>query len=107
MKNILLAAAAAALLVACAQRPDAIAPVAMPDQMYAAMSCSTAQAELAQVTTRLAALEQQQNTAATGDAIGVFLIGVPTSSLTGGDRAGEIAIEKGRKLALEARLRGC
>lgn len=44
----------------------------------------------------LAALEKQQSSAATGDALGVFLIGVPTTSLTGGDKAGEIAVEKGK-----------
>ena len=107
MKNLMLATTAAALLAACAQRPDAIAPATMPAGMYSAASCSQARAELAQVSQSLAAMEQQQNSAATGDALGVFLIGVPTSSLTGGDKAGQIAVEKGRKLALEARLRGC
>lgn len=95
------------ILAACAQRPDAIAPADMPDRMYSGLSCSTAKAEYTTVTTRLSALEKQQNSAATGDALGVFLIGVPTSSLTGGDKAGEIAVEKGKKIALEAQMRGC
>jgi hypothetical protein len=33
--------------------------------------------------------------------------GVPVSSLTGGDRAGQIATVKGQVLALEARVAGC
>lgn len=107
MKNLMLAATAAAMLAACAQRPDAIAPAAMPDRMYSGTSCAAARTEFAQVGDRLAALEKQQNAAATGDALGVFLIGVPTSSLTGGDKAGQIAVEKGKRLALEARLREC
>lgn len=107
MKTLMLATTAAALLAACAQRPDAIAPADMPDRMYSDTSCAAARGEFAQVSDRLAALEKQQNSAATGDAIGVFLIGVPTSSLTGGDKAGQIAVEKGKKIALEARLRGC
>lgn len=107
MKPTILIAAALPMLAACAQRPDAIAPADMPARMYSDVSCSAARAEFAQVSDRLAALEKQQNDAATGDAIGVFLIGVPTSSLTGGDKAGQISVEKGRKLALEARMRGC
>jgi hypothetical protein len=39
--------------------------------------------------------------------LGVFLIGVPVSSLSGGDRAGQIATLKGQVLALETRLAGC
>lgn len=107
MKRLAILACALPLLAACAQRPDAIAPADMPAKMYSDASCADARAEFAQVSDRLAALEKQQNQAATGDAMGVFLIGVPTSSLTGGDKAGQISVEKGKKLALEARLRGC
>jgi hypothetical protein len=42
-----------------------------------------------------------------GDAVGVLLIGVPVSSLTGGDVSGQIALEKGKIAALDARLLGC
>lgn len=98
---------ALATLAACAPRPDAIAPAAMPGEMYARHSCAAARTEHHNITQRLTALEAQQNSAATGDAIGVFLIGVPTSSLTGGDKTGQIAVEKGKKLAVEARLQTC
>ncbi len=103
----LILTAAALSLAACAQSPDAIAPVAMPAEMFAATSCATARAEQAATTTRLAALSDQQRSAVTGDALGVFLIGVPLSSLTGADKEGLIATEKGRLLALDARLAGC
>ena len=53
------------------------------------------------------ALSSQQRSAVAGDAVGVFLIGVPMSSLTGGDKAGEIATAKGKMNALEARLLSC
>ena len=107
MKNLMLATAAAALLAACAQRPDAIAPADMPDRMYSDTSCAAARGEVGQVSERPPAHEKQQNSAATGDALGAFLIGVPTEALTGGDKARQIAVEKGKKLDLEARLRGC
>lgn len=72
------------VLSACATRPDKIA--AVPNQG----ECTPADKE------RLAILYQKQNKAATGDALGVFMIGVPVSSLAGGDNEAEIAILKGR-----------
>ena len=63
--------------------------------------------ELVLETQQLAALEGKQKGAVAGDAIGVFLIGVPVSSLTGGDVSGHIATSKGKVLALEARVASC
>ncbi len=102
-----LALAAAVALTACAQSPDAIAPVAMPAGMFSGTSCVDARSEQASTAARLAALSAQQQSAVTGDALGVILIGVPVSSLAGGDKAGLIATEKGQLLALDARLAGC
>ena len=107
MRLALIQTAAALSLAACAQSPDAIAPVAMPDGMFASTSCTTARAEQAATAARLTALSEQQQNAVTGDVLGVFLIGVPVSSLTGADQEGLIATEKGKALALEARLAGC
>ena len=73
-----------ALLAACATPPDKIAGV--PN----AGECTDADRA------RLAALYNRQNSAVTGDAIGVFLIGVPLASLSGNDNEAEIAILKGR-----------
>ena len=86
---------ALAALAACAQSPDAIAPVNMGNA-FAATACRQAQADLITERQRLAALSAQQQNAVAGDAIGVFLIGVPMASLTGGDKAGLIAASKGR-----------
>lgn len=97
---------AALLLSACAAQPDAIAPVALGDA-YAGVSCTAARAQLTQSRAELAALSDAQRQAATGDALGVFLLGVPVSSLSGGDKAGQIATVKGQILALETRLMGC
>ena len=96
-----------ALLAACAQSPDAIAPVAMPSGAFSQLSCQQARADRASASSTLAALEAQQRSAVAGDAVGVFLIGVPVSSLTGGNKAGLIAAEKGRVMALDARLAQC
>jgi hypothetical protein len=91
---------------ACASSPSAIAPVSMGNA-FASMSCQQAQASLGQERQTLAALESKQRGAVIGDAVGVFLIAVPVSSLTGGDKEGEIAASKGKVMAYEARLATC
>lgn len=93
-------------LAACAQAPESIAPVSMGGA-FDNLSCRAAAEMLAAERPVLAALEQQQRGAVTGDALGVFLLGVPVSSLTGGDVAGQIAASRGKVIALEARVAGC
>lgn len=105
-KTSIIMATAMLTLSACAKGPDAIAAVPMGD-VYQSLSCSTARNMLVQERNTLAPLEDQQRGAVTGDALGVFLIGVPVSSLSGGDREGQIAASKGKILALEARLATC
>jgi hypothetical protein len=106
MKNVPFLALILTVLAACAQQPSAIVPVSMGDT-YAKIPCSQAkelyQKEAAKVPTLVAA----QKGAVTGDAIGVFLIGVPVSSLSGAEVEGEIAATKGKVLALGARLETC
>lgn len=93
-------------VTACAKSPSSIAPVSMAG-MYDNISCKKARTMLEQERQTLASLEAQQRSAQTGDAIGVFLILVPVSSLTGSDREGAIATSKGKTLALEARVQEC
>lgn len=94
-------------LSACAERPDAIAATPMPAGMYSHLSCNNARAERTQVQSNLNAMSAAQDQAATSDAVGVFLIGIPWSSLSGKDKAGQIATEKGKLLSLDARLATC
>lgn len=95
-----------ALTMACTPRPDSIAPVSMTGA-FDNLSCTSAQEKLNAERVRLSGLEQQQNNAATADAVGVFLVLVPVSKLTGGDVAGEVATSKGTVLALEQRMTRC
>ncbi len=94
------------LLSACAQQPNSIQPVSMGDT-YADVSCQRAaqlyKDEAAKVPTLVAA----QKNAVAGDAVGVFLIGVPVSSLSGADLEGEIAATKGKLIALAGKLEAC
>ena len=104
---MLLCGAVLIAVSACAKNPDAIAPVTMSSNAYDRLSCQEAIAQRTRVDSELTTLSAQQRGAVTGDAIGVFLIGVPMSSLTGGDKEGLIAARKGEKLALDARLMNC
>ena len=108
MKNTAIAAIAAVLAIsACAKNPDAIPPVAVSSSAFDGVSCARAKSERNQLGNELMALESTQRNAVVGDAVGVFLIGVPMSSLTGGDKAGEIGSAKGQILALDNRLMAC
>ena len=102
----LFALAALPLIAACAQSPSSIQPVSMGNA-FAAVDCASARNMLAEEREKLAALESQQNAAVAGDALGVFLIGVPMSSLSGGDVSGHIAASKGKIISLEARTATC
>lgn len=104
MKRLALIAILA--LAACAPGPDAIAPVAMGNA-FANTTCADAAAMASAERVTLEALSSAQRGAAAGDAIGVLLIGVPISSIGGGDKSGAIAASKGKLLALDARLAGC
>ena len=107
--RILTALAIGLAATACAKRPDAIVPVDIPMAAYSNLDCTSLSHELAQERNNLASLSAQQNQAATGDAVGVFLIGVPASSTFGGDKEGQVAVSKGKVNAIEAasRSKGC
>lgn len=109
MKNFGLAAAILAALSSCAKRPDAIVPVDIPMAAYANQDCQQLAQELIKEQQNLAAVSKAQNDAATGDAFGVFLIGVPMSSTFGGDKEGQVAVNKGKVQAIENALKakGC
>jgi hypothetical protein len=105
MKKILILSTLS-LMAACAQSPDAIAPVSMTGA-FDGLSCASAQAALNNERQSLAALDARQRGAVAGDAVGVLLIGVPVASLTGSDKAGLIGASKGKILALEQRVASC
>lgn len=98
-----------AVSASCAKRPDAIVPADVPMAAYSNQGCDGLAREYLAEQEKLTALSKQQNDAATGDAVGVFLIGVPMSSTFGGDKEGQIAVSKGKVNAIEASLKskGC
>jgi len=94
------------LSAACTPRSEAIAPVSMTGA-FSAMNCNQAATELVTERQKLTVLEANQNLAATTDALAVFLVLVPVSKITGGDKAGEVGSSKGKVIALEQRLSTC
>lgn len=77
--RIALAVTALGILAGCATPPGRIKPAA-----YAGNCPANAEQ-------RLAELSSVQQSAATNDALGVFLIGLPVGSMGGGDHEAEIA----------------
>jgi hypothetical protein len=105
--TMLLAASVAALSVlsGCASRASGVAPLSVDASEYFYLSCSEAKSELETSRQKEAALSQRQNNAATGDAVGVFLLLVPVGSVFGADVEGELALAKGQTRALETTVK--
>lgn len=85
-----------AVVSACAKQPENIAAVPMDTASYERMSCRSLAAEEAKITAELNALSAAQKSAANSDALGVFLLGIPWSSMSGNDKEALIAVAKGR-----------
>lgn len=76
---------------------------------YSNLDCQALAREYLKEQASLSAVSKQQHDAATGDAVGVFLVGVPMSSTFGGDKEGQVAVAKGKVNAIEANMKakGC
>lgn len=94
-------------LAACAPPPGSIQPIPAPVGAYGDIPCATARAERGRLAGQLSELEGQQSAAAAADTIGVFLVGIPAASLTGGNAAPQIGTIRGQINALDLRLSEC
>lgn len=100
--NLLSAATLAALMLAgCAKAPESIAPSYVSEVPYQSYTCVQLGQEKARLEQAYTVTAKAQNDARTGDAWGVFLIGMPTSSLSGGNVAAEVASLKGQMVAVD------
>lgn len=100
---------ALALVAGCAKQPEAVAALNVSSKTYSGLSCSQLSAEAVTAKQRIAALSAKQKSAATGDAMGVFLLGLPVSSMSGNDSETALAYAKGQADAIDrVRVqRGC
>ncbi len=98
----------ALLISACAKDPEQIAAVDVGAD-YSRFSCKQLVTEKTKITQDLANLSAKQKSAANGDAWGVFLLGLPLSSMSGGDQEALIAVAKGKVQAIDRQIvaKGC
>jgi hypothetical protein len=92
---------ASIIISGCASRAASIAPIAIPSANYKGLSCSETKQTLNVKRERQQVLINAQNNAATGDAVGVFLLLLPVGSIFGAEKEGLLAQVKGEVLALE------
>ena len=93
--------AAAALLTACAKRPESIAAAKTETAAYEHATCETLRVMRAEIEADLNALAAAQRGAANADAVGVFLLALPISSMAGNDKEAQVAIAKGQLDAIK------
>lgn len=101
MKIAIAAVVAVLVLAGCAKAPGSIAPSYVSEVPYQSYSCKQLGEEQARLAQAYVLAAKQQEDARTGDAMGVFFLGMPTSSLSGGNIAPEIASLKGQTVAVE------
>ena len=93
----ILAVCIAASLGACAASPETIPAAAIPPSIYAGYSCDRLLDLRLRIEDALQAAMMQQQSASNSDAWGVFLVGLPVASLSGGDIAPRVASLKGQR----------
>ncbi|MDE0522585.1 MAG: hypothetical protein OXH79_11575 [Boseongicola sp.] len=93
--------AVAALLTACAKRPESIPAAKTETEAYERASCDSLRVRRAEIEADLNALAAAQRGAANADAVGVLLLALPISSMAGNDREAQVAIAKGRLDAIK------
>lgn len=96
-------------LTACAKKPEQIAAVDVGANEYRGYSCRQLAETHVKYSQVLQNLSAKQNSAATGDAWGVFLLGLPLSSMSGSDQETNIAVTKGHMQSIERQqtAKGC
>jgi len=81
----------------CAKSPESIAPAYVSPVSYEGWTCRQLGLEHKRLTAALATASEQQRQARTNDIVGVALIGLPVSSLSGDNIAYQIARLKGEE----------
>jgi hypothetical protein len=97
-----LGTAAAACLIAsgCAKSPESIAPSYVSPMVYQKFECDQLAEESQRVEAALTQVSAQQRQARSDDTVGVILLGLPVSSMSGGNVADQVAALKGQQQTL-------
>lgn len=106
MNSKLLAVAVAVALSACANRPESIHASFVSHEKFTHLDCAALAAKLADTRSELEKVSKMQDGKATADAVGVFLLGIPFSKLSG-DHEADVARLKGEVEAIDtAQIKG-
>ncbi len=100
MRQFVLGLGLMAVLVGCAKSPESIAPAYISELNYRNWNCYQLADEGQRLSSALAQASIQQENARTNDTVGVILLGLPVSSLSGDNIAPEIARLKGEQEAI-------
>lgn len=100
LRTICFAVGAAAIFSGCANRPETIRASFVSYEKYTHLDCPALDTRMTATKLDLMKYSRMQDKKATGDAVGVFLIGVPFSKLSG-DHEGDVARIKGEIEAID------
>ena len=106
MKSLPLVVSLGVVLLAtgCAAPSSSISATHVPHQQHANQSCGDLIAQRSRIVMSLSNVSSQQDAAAAADKVGVFLVGLPISSIFGEDKEGQVALQKGRLIAIDAAI---
>jgi hypothetical protein len=110
MKQATLAALVATVMVsACAATPESIGPSYVSEMTYQNWTCEQLVQEMGRLNAAYTTAADQQHKARSNDTVGVIFLGLPVSSLSGGNVAAQVASIKGNQAAVEraATLKSC
>lgn len=98
-KTVLICLASAALF-GCANRPESIRASFVSHEKFAGLDCTELTTRMGDTRAELEKFSKMQDSKANGDAVGVFLLGVPFSKLSG-DHEADVARLKGQVEAID------
>lgn len=96
-------------LAGCAKKPEEISAADIGQGVYRNASCKQLADTLVKYSQNLENLSADQRSAASGDALGVFLLGMPLSSMSGNDKETTISVTKGhiQQITAERQAKRC
>ena len=100
MKNLILLTGLAVAVSACATRPESIHASYVSHEKYMHLDCGGLATKMGDTRADLEKFSKLQDSKANGDAVGVFLVLIPVSKLTG-DHEGDVARLKGEVEAID------
>lgn len=104
MNKYMISTVAVLTVVGCAKQPDQIAAADIGQNQYRGYSCRQLDDTKLKYDQALQNLSAEQKSAATGDAWGVFLLGLPVSSMSGADKETKIAVTKGHIQSIDREM---